>query len=114
MIGVSYRYFKVFNGDYVDKNNIKKKVKYKFYVRDKTVTSGTGIKKETKEKLVDLKACENYLIDNVEFEIIKLNIALDFLLNNMKNNTEEKRLIFPFKKNTKIIRSKINVSNLKY
>ena len=112
-VGVSYRYFKNFSGNYIDENGLKKKAKYKFYVRDILKTEGTGIKKETAKLLSEINAYQCYLIQNEIFQIVELGKALDFLIDNMKNNSENNRLIYPIKKGNKIERFKINKFSIK-
>ena len=111
-VGVSYRYFKNFSGNYIDENGFKKKVKYKFYVRDKSKAAGTGIRQKTSKLLTNIKAYSKYIIGNELFSIIKLGKALEFLIYDMKNNPENKRLIFPIKKGSKITRIKIHTSGV--
>ena len=107
-VGVSYRYFKIFSGNYIDEFENKKKVKYKFYVRNLSRAAGTGIKKETSKLLSEIEAYSEHLIRNELFGLVYLDKALDFLIYDMKNNSEKSRLIYPVEKNTKITRNKIN------
>jgi len=107
-VGVTYRYFKNFSGTYINEDRSKKEVEYTFYVRDTLKTQATAIKKETTNFLSEIKACQKYVVQNEIFEIIELGKALDFLIDDMKNNSENNRLIYPVKKDAKIERSKIN------
>jgi aminoglycoside 3-N-acetyltransferase len=108
-VRVSYRYFKDFVGNYIDENGLEKKVKYKFYVRDLSKVNATGIKKKTDQLLTDIKAYQKYFVQNELFGIVELGKALDFLIYDMKKNSEDNRLIYPIKKNVKISRTKINL-----
>ena len=48
-------------------------------------------------------------MQNELFGIVELGKALDFLIYDMKKNSEDNRLIYPIKKNVKISRTKINL-----
>ena len=110
IVGVSYRYFKYFSGDYIDQNNMKKKVTYKYYVRDPAKVVRTGIRNETDDLLMNIKAYSKYYINNEFFSVIELKKALDLMIEDMKNNPEDKRLVYPIRKGA-IGRSKINQFN---
>ena len=109
-VGVSYRYFKDFKGKYVDKNGEKKDVIYKFYVKDLSKVSMTGIKAETDRQLILIGAMKKYYFCEENFMTINLSPALDHLIQDTTINIEKNRLIFPIK-NDKIRRSKINELN---
>ena len=109
-VGVSYRYIKNFSGYYIDENGLKNKVNYKFYVRDRSKSAGTGIKRKTSKLLSNINAYDEYFIKKEIFGIVKLGKALNFLIDDMKNNHEKERLIYPIKKDAKITRVKINTA----
>ena len=109
-VGVSYRYFKNFKGKYVDKNGEQKDVIYKFYVKDLSKVSMTGIKAETDNQLISIGAMKKYYFCEENFMTIYLRPALDHLILDTTTNIEKNRLIFPIK-NDKIKRSKINELN---
>jgi len=109
-VGVSYRYFKDFKGKYVDKNGEQKDVIYKFYVKDLSKVSMTGIKAETDRQLTSIGAMKKYYFCEENFMTINLSPALDHLIKDTTINIEKNRLIFPIK-NDKIRRSKINELN---
>jgi len=106
-VGVSYRYFKNFKGKYIDKNGNEKDVNYKFYVKDLSKVSMTGIKSETDDQLISIGAMKKYYFCEENFMSIYLGPALDHLIKDTINNNEKNRLIFPIK-NDQIRRSKIN------
>jgi len=110
-VGVSYRYFKKFSGNYIDQTGNQKKVEYKFYVKDLSKINLTGIKEETDKILTNIKAYKKYVINNDLYGIIELGKALDFFIKDMQNNSEKDRLIYPIKKTTKVTRIKINKTN---
>ena len=109
-VGVSYRYFKDFKGRYVDENGEEKNVIYKFYVKDLSKVSMTGIKAETDHQLISIGAMKKYYFCEENFMTIYLRPALDHLIQDSTINIEKNRLIFPIK-NDKIRRSKINELN---
>jgi len=109
-VGVSYRYFKNFKGKYVDQNGERKDVIYKFYVKDLSKVSMTGIKAETDNQLISIGAMKKYYFCEENFMTIYLRPALDHLILDTTTNIEKNRLIFPIK-NDKIRRSKINELN---
>ena len=109
-VGVSYRYFKNFKGKYVDQNGERKDVIYKFYVKDLSKVSMTGIKAETDNQLISIGAMKKYCFCEENFMLIYLRPALDHLILDTTTNIEKNRLIFPIK-NDKIRRSKINELN---
>ena len=109
-VGVSYRYFKNFKGKYVDQNGERKDVIYKFYVKDLSKVSMTGIKAETDNQLISIGAMKKYYFCEENFMTIYLRPALDHLILDTTTNFEKNRLIFPIK-NDKIRRSKINELN---
>jgi aminoglycoside 3-N-acetyltransferase len=111
IVGVSYRYFKKFSGNYIDQTGNQTKVEYKFYVKDLSKINLTGIKEETDKILTNIKAYKKYEINNELYGIIELGKALDFFIKDMQNNSEKDRLIYPIKKNTKVTRIKINKTN---
>jgi len=106
-VGVSYRYFKNFKGKYIDKNGEQKDVTYKFYVKDLSKVSMTGIKAETDLQLISIGAMKKYYFCEENFMTIYLGPALDHMIQDTTINNEKNRLIFPIK-NDKIKRSKIN------
>ena len=67
------------------------------------------LKKKTDQLLTDIKAYQKYFVQNELFGIVELGKALDFLIYDMKKNSEDNRLIYPIKKNVKISRTKINL-----
>ena len=109
-VGVSYRYFKDFKGKYIDKNREQKDVTYKFYVKNLSKVSMTGIKAETEDQLISIRAMKKYYFCEENFMTIHLGPALDYLIEDTRINNEKNRLIFPIK-NDKIKRSKINELN---
>ncbi len=109
-VGVSYRYFKYFKGKYIDINGNQKDVTYKFYVKDLSKVTMTGIKTETDHQLASIGAMKKYYFFEENFMTIHLGPALDHMIKDTINNNEKNRLIFPIK-NDKISRSKINELN---
>ena len=109
-VGVSYRYFKNFSGDYIDENRNKKKVNYKFYVRNVSKIDTTGIKKNAGKILSNIKAYKKFFLHNELFGVVDLKKALDFFISDMKNNIETERLIYPIN-NFTVKRIKINKTN---
>ena len=110
-VGVSYRYFKNFKEKYIDKNGKQKDVTYKFFVKDLSKISMTGIKAATDDQLISIGAMKKYFFCEENFVAIYLRPALDYLIQDTKKNIEKNRLIFPIK-NDKITRTKINELNV--
>ena len=94
-VGVDYRFFKNFNGVYVNKYGLEENIKYKFYVRDRSKALRTSIKKETDNHLKSINALKNISLDFGFSTVIDLRKATDYLVKNIKDNSEEDRLIFP-------------------
>ena len=96
-VGVSYRYFKKFSGIYVNENYLKTNVACSLYVRKLSKVQRTGIKNETDTKLSKINAYKKYLDNDYDFTCINLKPALDLLIDDMKKNDENNRLIYPMK-----------------
>ena len=94
-VRVSYRYFKRFSGIYVDENYLEKNVTFSLYVRKLSKVQRTGIKNETDLRLSKINAFKKYFDNNYDFTIINLQPALDLLVEDMRENDEDKRLIYP-------------------
>lgn len=110
-VGVNYRYFKNFYGNFINKKGKKKKIECKFFVKDLSKISMTGIRKETDEELLKINAIKkNFICDN-DFVIIRLKPAINLLIKNLEDKSVKKKLIYPLKNNN-IKRSKINELNV--
>ena len=109
-VGVNYRYFKRFRGNFVDEKGKKKKIECKFFVKDLSKISMTGIREETDKKLLSINAISKHFICDNNFNVIQLKPALNLLIKNLKDKSKKKKLIFPLKNNN-IKRSKINELN---
>lgn len=109
-VGVNYRYFKFFSGNFIDKKGKKKRIKCKFFVKDLSKISMTGISKRTDKRLININAMQKKTIYDNDFVIIKLKPAIKLLIKNLKDKSIEKKLIFPIKNNN-IKRLKINELN---
>ena len=83
-VGVSYRYFKNFKGKYIDKNGKQKDVTYKFFVKDLSKISMTGIKAATDDQLISIGAMKKYFFCEENFVAIYLRPALDYLIQDTK------------------------------
>jgi len=84
-IGVDYRYFKNFEGDYVDKEGNKLKKIYKMYVRDLEKNIETAISDKMDDELVKKKGYQKFYIDNVYFGLVDLKIAGDLMHDDLTN-----------------------------
>jgi len=92
-VGVDYRYFKKFSGFYVDKENKRKKVNYKMYVRDlKSKILMTAIDKKFDQILIKKKAYEMKIVNGICLTLIDMNKAYNSMLEDLKSKSG---LIYP-------------------
>ncbi len=106
-VGVNYRFFKKFKGMYTNKYGLEEKIEYDFYVRDKNKALRTSIKKETDKHLQTINALKKIKLEFGFATVIDLRKATDYLSNNIKENSEQNRLIFPMLSG-KFMRKSIN------
>ena len=92
-IGVSYRYFKNFSGNYIDKFKKKKHVNYKMFVRNLNLNAlETIIDKEFGNVLIKKHAYERKNINGINLILIDINKAYKAAIYDIKN---KKGLIYP-------------------
>ena len=92
-IGVSYRYFKNFSGNYIDKFKKKKHVNYKMFVRNLNLNIlKTIIDKEFDNVLIKKHAYERKNINGINLILIDINKAYKAAIYDIKN---KKGLIYP-------------------
>jgi len=84
-VGVNYRYYKYFIGDYTDRYGLKSTKKYKMYVRDLEKKIITGINKKLDDILIKKNAYEKYYFNNIPFGIIDMKISGDVMIEDIKN-----------------------------
>ena len=89
---VDYRYFKTFNGIYIDKNGNSKKYKAKFYVRNMKIVRQSLINKKFDKILMKKKILKKINYKGVLFTIIDINPMYKLFLDDIKNN---KGMIYP-------------------
>ena len=106
-VGVNYRFFKKFKGMYTNKYGLEEKIEYDFYVRDKNKAVRTSIKKGTDKHLQTINALKKIKLEFGFSTVIDLRKATDYLSNNIKENSEQNRLIFPMLSG-KFMRKSIN------
>tara|TARA_B100000989_G_scaffold285035_1_gene252391 strand:- start:264 stop:1040 length:777 start_codon:yes stop_codon:yes gene_type:complete len=82
-IGVDYRYFKYFEGDYIDYDGVKRKKKYKMYVRDLNKNIVTSINQKLDDVLLKKKGYERYFFNDVYFGLVNMKIAGDVMENDI-------------------------------
>ena len=96
-VGVEYRYFKNFNGFYIDKLNKKTKVNYKMYVRNLSLNVAmTAIDKKFDQILIKNKAYEKKNVDGISFILIDINKAYAAAIQDLQSKGG---LIYSQKKN---------------
>jgi aminoglycoside 3-N-acetyltransferase len=94
-VGVSYRYFKNFSGNYIDKFKKKKHVNYKMFVRNLNLNIlNTIIDKEFDNVLIKKQAYEKKNINGINLILIDINKAYKAAIYDIKN---KKGLIYPKK-----------------
>ena len=92
-MGVSYRYFKNFSGNYIDKFKKKKHVNYKMFVRNLNLNIlQTIIDKEFDNVLIKKHAYERKNISGINLILIDINKAYKAAIYDIKN---KKGLIYP-------------------
>ena len=91
---VEYRYHKDFEADYInEKKKIEKKT-YSMFVRDVKKIDSTGISSSLDEILIKNGGYKKYIINNIYFGIINLEIAGNIIDDDLKKN---RVLIYPIK-----------------
>ncbi len=94
-VGVDYRYFKNFEGFYINKLNKKEKVYYKMYVRDLSLgIDMTVIDKKFDKILINNNAYEKKIIDGINFTLIDIGKAYELAV---KDLNSKRGLIYPKK-----------------
>ena len=92
LVGVNYRFNKVFKSNYIDENNKEETRNYEVYVRKNPELSiETGISPLLDKELKKKNAYKEYKINNVKIFLIKLGLACDVMIQDIRN---EKKLIF--------------------
>lgn len=89
-VGVDYRYFKEFSGKYIYKNKKKCHAKYQMYARKNDIfnkkISTLSIKYDN--LMLKKKCYKKYFFKNIYTGIIKSKLAIDILINDLKNKKE--------------------------
>jgi aminoglycoside 3-N-acetyltransferase len=93
-IGVDYRYFKKFEGDYFDKNGKKLKHICKMYVRDVKKTKSTGIHPKLDNILKSQNAFNYMKIEDYALTVIDIKKTYNIMLEDLKNKS---KIIYPNK-----------------
>ncbi len=91
---VEYRYHKDFRANYIDKEGKIEKKTYSMFVRDIKKVDVTGISSSLDSILIKNDGYKKYIINNIHYGIINLEIAGNIIDNDLKEN---KVLIYPIK-----------------
>ena len=94
VVGVDFRYFKEFSGNYVNKDNKKKVLKYKMYVRNKNSEYVTGIDKKLDNILVKKKAYKKAFFEEISIGVLDIKKTYEVMINDLRSKTG---LIYPKK-----------------
>ena len=84
-IGVDYRYFKYFEGEYTDRNKKIKIKRYKMYVRDLGKNVETYVSEKMDDVLIINKGYQKLFYENIYFGLIDMKIAGDIMEQDIKN-----------------------------
>lgn len=89
IVGVPYRYFKEFEGKYIDGNGIEQKKKMQMYVRDLSIDPEEDME-HLSQILEDLKISNTRMINGIPFRVVLLEqacqiVKIDVELNGSKN-----------------------------
>ena len=84
-VGVSYRYFKTFKGNYLDKLYRKKNLNFKMYVRKLELNIITGIDKKLDDILFSIGGLEKKKINGINFSIVDIRKAYEVMVSDLIN-----------------------------
>lgn len=84
MVGVDYRYFKYFEGNYIDRYGNKSRKKYKMYVRDLDKNVSTAINQKLDDVLIEKGAYQKLFFYNIYFGLIDMQISGDVMIDDIK------------------------------
>ena len=84
-VGVSYRYFKTFKGNYFDKLNRKKNLNFKMYVRKLELNIMTGIDKKLDDILLGIGGLEKKKFNGINFNIVDIRKAYEVMVSDLIN-----------------------------
>lgn len=96
IVGVPYRYLKVFEGKYIDAQGIEQTKKASMYVRDLSIDPEEDTK-HLSQILEDLKISKTQIINDIPFRVVLLNQACEIVKMDIELN--ESRNIYRFKDN---------------
>jgi aminoglycoside 3-N-acetyltransferase len=91
-IGVDYRYFKTFLGDFINLENKKKKVSFQMYVRDLNKAKSTVIDDKFDEVLENNNAIKKINFEGISFCCVDLEKTFKLMCEELKNKNS---LIYP-------------------
>lgn len=84
-VGVNYRYFKIFKGDYIKKNKKKVTQSFKMYVRKTQKVSKTVIDKKFDKVLKKKKALKEITFKKIRFSIVDINKAFSLMKKDIRS-----------------------------
>ena len=87
-VGVDYRYFKNFTGDYVDEHNNILKKEFTMYVRNYHKAKSTIIDQKLDAELKKNYAYQNSCIENVPVSLIDINKTHQIIIEDLKSKKE--------------------------
>tara|TARA_B110000305_G_C19224857_1_gene532343 strand:+ start:55 stop:819 length:765 start_codon:yes stop_codon:yes gene_type:complete len=91
-IGVDYRYFKTFSGDYINLENKKKRVSFQMYVRDLNKVKSTVIDNKFDEVLENNNVIKKTNYEGISFCCVDLEKTFKLMCEELKKNNS---LIYP-------------------
>jgi len=93
-VGVNFRYFKEFSGNYINKDDKKIFSKYKMYVRKENSKYVTGINKKLDGILIKKKAYKKASFEEINIGVLDIKKTYEVMVNALRRKTS---LIYPKK-----------------
>ncbi len=85
---VEYRYFKEFNGTYIDNNGEQSQRRYTMFVRNLETTLGTGISELTDKVFADAGCYHTFELNGIDFSTLEMKTAADIMINDISSKRE--------------------------
>lgn len=94
VVGVDFRYFKEFSGNYINRDNKKKNMKFKMYVRNKNSEYVTGISDKLDNILIKKNAYKHAFFEEINIGVLDIKKTYEVMINDLRSKTG---LIYPKK-----------------
>jgi aminoglycoside 3-N-acetyltransferase len=93
-VGVNFRYFKEFSGNYINEDNKKIYSKYKMYVRKENSKYVTGINERLDDVLIKKNAYKKVVFEGIKIGVLDIKRTYEIMINDLRGKTG---LIYPKK-----------------